>query len=366
MTRLVQILTLDLLPRLGVYRLNKKLGQRNAFSLFELSANELQQCGFSADQISVLISPPQQKIDSALTWLAAHPLRSIVTYYDDDYPPLLKEISAPPMLLFCHGNADLLSQPQIAIVGSRAASFSGKETAKRIANELSEHGYTITSGLAMGIDSYAHQGALNTIGNTIAVLGSGLDNLYPKSNVSLANAIIDGDGLIVSEFWPDVTPYASNFPRRNRIVSGLSLGVVVVEAEARSGSLITARLAAEQNREVFAVPGAINNPKTTGCHKLIHQGAKLITGIADILDELPFLGLSKEDCERKISFEPAKPNKLHELVLECVDFEVTSIDQIVSRSECTVDTVQEHLIMLELTGLIASVSGGYVRLKGDQ
>jgi len=365
MERLAKILTLDLLPRLGVYRLSKKLRLRDPFSLFDLTASELRDCGFNHEQSALLLRPPQQKIDSIMAWLSGHPQRSIITYYDESYPSILKEISAPPMLLFCHGNISLLAQPQIAIVGSRAASFSGKETAKRLALELAVCGYTITSGLATGIDSCAHQGALNANGHTIAVLGSGLDNLYPRSNITLASAIVERDGLIISEFWPHVTPYANNFPRRNRVVSGLSLGVVVVEAEACSGSLITARLAAEQNREVFAVPGAINNPKATGCHKLIHQGAKLITGIADILDELPCLLSPKEDCEHKISYEPVKSNELHDTILDCIDFEVTSIDQMVIRSKCAVDAVQECIVLLELAGLIASVAGGYIRIKGD-
>ncbi len=365
MERLARALTLDLLPHLGVYRLKKKLKQRCPLSLFDLKPNELRHYGFSDAQIALLSTPPQQKIDQALAWQAAHPLRSIISYFDINYPVLLKEISAPPMLLFCHGNIGLLSQPQIAIVGSRAASYSGKESAKRLAHELATSGYTITSGLASGIDSYAHQGALAASGNTIAVLGSGLDILYPKSNIGLATAIVESNGLIISEFWPDVAPYAANFPRRNRIVSGLSLGVLVVEAEARSGSLITARLAAEQNREVFAVPGAINNPKASGCHKLIHQGAKLITGLADILEELPCLLSQKEDCEHKISYEPVESTKLQDTFLDCIEFEVTSIDQIVIRSEASVEEVQERLIMLELAGLITSVSGGYIRVKGD-
>lgn len=365
MERLAQVLTLDILPRLGVYRLNKKLQQRCPFKLFKLSPHELREYGFNADQISLLTNPPQQQIEQAMAWLDGHPLRSILSYFDKEYPALLKEISAPPMLLFCHGNIDLLSQPQIAIVGSRAATFSGKENAKRLASELSNSGYTITSGLATGIDSYAHQGALAASGNTIAVLGSGLDNLYPKSNIALASVIVERNGLVISEFWPDVTPYASNFPRRNRIVSGLSLGVVVVEAQERSGSLITARLAAEQNREVFAVPGSINNPKVTGCHNLIHQGAKLITSLADILDELPCLLSHEEKCEHKISHEPTESIKLQDTLLECIEFEVTSIDQVVIRSGSSVEVVQERLIMLELAGLITSVAGGYIRNKGD-
>lgn len=365
MHRLDKLLTLDLLPRLGVYRLNKKIQQRDPISLFSLSHQELSLLGFNDAQIAILLNPPTEKLATIHTWLSANPQRTVISYHDDNYPSLLKQLSAPPMLLFCHGNIDLLARSQLAMVGSRAASFSGKETALLLAEQLSLQGYVITSGLATGIDSYAHQGALKASGDTIAVLGSGLDNLYPRSNIGLANAIVEKGGLIISEFWPHVTPYAANFPRRNRIVSGLALGVIVVEAEQRSGSLITARLAVEQNREVFAVPGAINNPKAMGCHQLIHQGAKLITGIADILDELPCLAQCKGASEHEISHEPAKSNQSFDSLLDCIDFEVTSIDQVVIRSALAVEEVQERITMLELTGLITSVSGGYIRLKGD-
>lgn len=366
MKRLAQLLTLDLIPRMGIFRLSKKLTHCTAFDLFKCSHQQLVALGFANDQVDIILHPPQTKIDTAIAWLNAGKGRAIISYYDDNYPPLLKEISAPPLLLFCQGDTGLLASPQLAIVGSRAATYTGKDNASQIAEQLALHGYTVTSGLALGIDSFAHQGALTAGGKTIAVLGSGLDVIYPKANLTLAQTMVKRGGLLVSEFWPDIAPYASNFPRRNRIVSGLSLGVIVVEAEARSGSLITARLAVEQNREVFAVPGSINNPKTAGCHKLIHQGAKLITGIADILEELPQQRIIAVVPEHKaLDNSKVDNNTLYDSVLASVEFEVTSIDQMVTRSNKPVEVVLEQALNLELAGLITSSSGGYIRIKGD-
>jgi len=363
MNRFAQLITLDLLPRLGVFRLSKILKQQSPFALFSLTNAQLHKMGSTTPQVALILRPPQCQINLASAWLAQDPKRTIISFYDDDYPALLKELSAPPMLLFCNGDTGLLATPQIAIVGSRSASYSGKENAKSLAMALVKKGYTITSGLAVGIDSCAHYGALAAEGKTIAVLGSGLDNIYPKVNLGLAQQIVERGGLIISEFWPDRAPYATNFPRRNRVVSGLSLGVLVVEAEARSGSLITARLAAEQNREVFAVPGAISNPKTAGCHHLINQGAKLITGVADILDELPSLQHEEGAPEHKILHQAVKLSVLGYSVISSIEFEVTSVDQVVLRSNAPVAEVLEQLLELELAGLIASVSGGYIRIK---
>ncbi|NRA83978.1 MAG: DNA-protecting protein DprA [Gammaproteobacteria bacterium] len=365
MDRLSQILSLDLIPNIGYYKLNQRLNGRSPFELFECSINELFEMGFNQQQCLAITQPDQSKIHRAKTWLAGQPNRTIISYYDPQYPQLLKQISSPPLLLFCQGNADLLHRSQIAIVGSRTPTISARENAKKLASQLIEFSLTVTSGLATGIDSYAHLGAISVNGTTIAVLGSGLDNIYPKSNIGLATKILE-HGLLVSEFWPDVAPYASNFPRRNRIVSGLSLGVVVVEAAQRSGSLITARLALEQNREVFAVPGMINNPMTQGCHKLINQGAKLITTAADIIDELPFEYVSLAKVQHKISSRLSPQSRLpFDIILDGVDYEITSIDQVVERSGLPIAIVLEHLLSLELTGLIISSSGGYIKITGD-
>lgn len=368
MQRLHQNLTLDLLPQLGVYRLEQRLSGLDPFSLFSLSAPELADIGFTPQQIALLLNPPIDKLQAIEYWLSQRPNRSVVSYYDDDYPTLLKEISSPPMLLFCEGNQSLLHAPQVAIVGSRSATISGKETAKRLASDLAKQGICVTSGLAAGIDGCAHKGALFVNGATIAVMGCGLDIIYPKSHIGLSCEII-AKGLLVSEFWPHITPKAPQFPRRNRIVSGLSLGVVVVEAADKSGSLITARLAAEQNREVFAVPGSINNPKVAGCHKLISQGAKLITSVADILEELSHYSLVREqDVGGEISNDNNQPcsnfEATDELVLANIGYEITAVDVIAQRCEMTVEQVLERLLMLELSGCVNAESGGYIRIQG--
>ena len=365
MKRFHQALALDLLPQLGVYRLSKRIKEICPFSLFDLTHDELNQIGFNEAQIKIFHHPPIEKLESIDRWLLAKPNRTVISYYDDNYPELLKEISSPPMLLFCQGNEKLLHSAQIAMVGSRTATISGKETAKHLANELTQQGFCVTSGLAAGIDSSAHQGALINKGNTIAVLGSGLNIIYPKSNISLAKNI-EQDGLLISEFWPNTPPNASQFPRRNRIVSGLSLGIIVVEAAQRSGSLITARLASEQNREVFAVPGSINNPKVAGCHQLISQGAKLITCAADILDEFPQYKFVIDETVNKHLAAPDKQyNDVLDPVLTNIGYEITSIDLISQRSNLSIDVVLERLLFLELTGEIMSLSGGYIRNKGS-
>jgi len=365
MKRLHQILTLDLLPQLGVYRLTKRLKGLCPFSLFDLSQHELIKLGFNDAQISTLLDPPIDKLTSIEQWLADNNNRTIINYYDDNYPALLKEISSPPMLLFCQGNTYLLESPQVAMVGSRVATISGKETAKRLANELVKAGVCVTSGLATGIDSYAHQGALIGGGRTIAVLGSGLNIVYPKSNIELAQRITE-TGLLISEFWPNTPPNAKQFPRRNRIVSGLSLGVVVVEAAERSGSLITARLAAEQNREVFAIPGSINNPKVAGCHKLISQGAKLITCAADILEEfLQYQFVNAETPDKHLVSPSTQHDGTLDPVLACIGYDTTPIDLIAQRCNLSINVVLERLLSLELSGEISSLSGGYIRIKGE-
>lgn len=365
MERLYQVLALDLLPQLGVYRLTRRLKGVCPFTLFALSHQELTQLGFNDKQIDILQHPPINKFSEVEMWLSGGENRCVISYFDDNYPSLLKEISSPPMLLFCIGNIQLLYSPQVAMVGSRVATISGKETAKRLASELVQAGMCVTSGLATGIDSYAHQGALTGGGHTVAVLGSGLNVIYPKSNIELAQRIVES-GLLISEFWPNTPPNAKQFPRRNRIVSGLSLGVVVVEAAQRSGSLITARLAAEQNREVFAIPGSINNPKVSGCHKLISQGAKLITCAADILEEfLQYQFINTETPDKHLVSPNIQHDAMLDPVLACISYDTTPIDLIAQRCNLSINVVLEHLLSLELSGEISSLPGGYIRTKGE-
>jgi DNA processing protein len=224
----------------------------------------------------------RQRAAAALAWLEA-PDQHLLMWGTPDYPGLLAELPDPPPLLFVAGAAGLLESPQLAIVGSRRASAPGLDTARQFARSLAAGGFSVTSGLALGIDGAAHQGALDVGGRTLAVLGTGLQCLYPRRHLGLAQRIIDGGGALVSELPLDCTPQPSNFPRRNRIISGLSLGVLVVEASPSSGSLITARLAAEQGREVYAIPGSIHHPGARGCHQLIRDGATLVETVDDIL-----------------------------------------------------------------------------------
>ncbi|MGH8552168.1 MAG: DNA-processing protein DprA, partial [Methylococcales bacterium] len=253
-------------------------------TLFEEERHCLSELGLNQATIEYLKSPDWAAIDNDLEWLN-QPGHQAVTLDDPRYPSRLKEIAVPPPVLFVTGEVSLLSTPQLAIVGSRNPSPSGIDIARDFAANLCGSGLTITSGMALGIDGAAHEGCLAAGGKTIAVLGTGPDRVYPARHKQLAWKIAER-GCLVTEFPPGTRPKASNFPRRNRVISGLSLGVLVVEAAIESGSLITARLALEQGREVFAIPGFIHNPLARGCNALIKKGAKLVESVHDILEEL--------------------------------------------------------------------------------
>ena len=226
-----------------------------------------------------------EKVEQALAWQELQPNHYILTPSDPLYPPLLLQISDAPLVLFVKGAIESLVIPSIAIVGSRNASRGGLDTAAELAYNLASQGFAITSGMASGIDGAAHKATLAANGTTVAVLGTGVERIYPKRHHCLYHDIVHS-GCVMSEYWPHIGPYAGNFPKRNRIVSGLSLGTVVVEASRKSGSLISARLAVEQNREVFAVPGSVLGGYSQGCHDLIKNGAKLVESAADIIEEL--------------------------------------------------------------------------------
>ena len=286
-----------------------------------------------------------------------------VTWADSRYPPLLREAPAPPPLLYVNGSVELLSSTQIAMVGSRHASPAGMETARQFGGELSRAGLVVTSGLALGIDGACHQGALQVGSPTIAVVATGLDSVYPRRHAKLAQQIAQ-QGAIVSEFPLGTAPNAKHFPQRNRIISGLSLGVLVVEAALRSGSLITARYALEQNREVFAIPGSINSPVSKGCNALIQQGAKLVETTADVLVELPDLGVDIAVQERVTSAtDLLQGQETAQRILAAVGFEPTTTDQIIARSGLPTAAVLATLMQLELLGLIAECPGGFSRLR---
>jgi len=279
------------------------------------------------------------------------------------YPPLLKEIHDPPFILYVKGNANLLSSPQIAMVGTRNPTPSGKELAYQFAKELANAGLVITSGMALGIDGASHSGALDSgkLGQTIAVLGTGLKYIYPKNHQRLAHEIIEKEGAILSEFPINTPPKPHNFPIRNRIISGLSLGLLVVEAALKSGSLITARLSLEQNRDVFAIPGSIQNPLSRGCHRLISEGAKLVENVQDILLELKFRSHGQPNIFPISRQEPVDLDPTRERVLKQIGYEVTALDVIILRSGLTPMEVSSMLLPLELEGYIQGVPGGFIR-----
>lgn len=327
--------------------------------LFAASDKALSALGLSNEIIQSIKNPDWRSVDLDLRW-AEGKNNQIITYHHPHYPQQLKQIAAAPPLLFIKGQVEPLQASQLAIVGSRNPTQMGIEHAQDFAQKLAQSGLVITSGLALGIDAAAHRGALQAGVPTIAVLGCSLDRIYPPSHTKLAEQISE-NGALVSEFPLGTRPRAEHFPQRNRIVSGLSLGVLVIEATLRSGSLITARLAGEQGRDVFAIPGSIHNPLSRGCHALIRQGAKLVETIADVLEELP--QLIQADTSTSPGATPGK-NLLaadHQQLLECVGFESTSVDLIIEKTGFTASKVLSLLSVLELQGQIIRDVTGYLR-----
>jgi DNA processing protein len=313
-----------------------------------------------------LTAPDHQAIDADLAWLEANDAH-LIPITSDLYPPLLACISRGPPVLYVLGDVAVLSSPQLAMVGSRSPTASGRSTARDFARFFARAGVTITSGLALGIDAASHEGALDVEGLTIAVCGCGLDVVYPRQNAAL-HARIRERGAIVSEFPPRTAPFPAHFPQRNRIISGLSCGTLVVEAAHGSGSLITAQHALEQGREVFAIPGSIHNPLARGCHKLIRDGAKLVEGAGDVLSEVAnFLGpeaLARAPMPSadRVKALPAL-DKEYEILLDALAFEPASIDVLVSRTGFPNESVASMLLILELQGRVAPHAGGrYGRL----
>lgn len=367
-------LALKYVPRLSVDKKLRLVEEVGLTSLFTCSDVDFSYYRLTKNQIHAFKQPNWQKVDQIIQ--ACHQCHcQLISYSDMAYPDLLKQIFDPPLVLYVKGNEKLLAQEQLAIVGSRSASVYGKELTKSFAQQLSQQNIVVTSGLAIGIDGAAHQGVLLNQGQTIAVVATGLDIVYPARHRTLVKDIIANNGVIVSEFPPGTPPKAGHFPKRNRIISGLSKGVLVVEAELKSGSLITARTALEQNREIFAVPGSIVSLQSKGCHWLIKQGAKLVEEIGDITGELEFataapnlsvcseiLPLSQEADESKNFQNNVKQDLFLDALLASVGYEITPIDVVVSRSKLPIDEVLSRLTMLELRGLVSAVPGGYQKL----
>jgi DNA processing protein len=310
----------------------------------------------SSSQIGALQAGPDATLlADTLAWLET-PGHHLIAWPDEDFPALLREMADPPMLLFAKGRRDLLGKNCLAIVGSRNATPQGESNAEAFAQILSEAGITIVSGLALGIDAAAHRGGLKGAGSTIAVIGTGLDRVYPARNKALAHEIAEA-GLLLSEFALGTISAPGHFPRRNRIISGLSHAVLVVEAALNSGSLITARLALEQGRDVMAIPGSIHSPLSKGCHALIKQGAKLVESAQDIVEELAWPAMPAGPGTRQGNGET-------DPLLQHLGFDPASLDQLAERSGLTVEALSAKLLTLELEGRVAQLPGGrYQRLS---
>ncbi len=398
-TELVGWLTLLQVPGLGPRRIAKLLAAfGSAEGACSAPPSALRSLGLSEPMLEALARPDQASIAAALRW-SEQPQASILTLADPHYPSRLSEIASAPPVLFVRGDLGLLQEPQLAIVGSRNPTPGGVQTTRAFASHLAGLGLVITSGMALGVDAAAHIGALES-GRTIAVLGTGPDRVYPAVHRELARRI-SAEGALVSEFLPGVGPQSGHFPRRNRTISGLSLGTLVTEAAPRSGSLITARYAAEQGREVFAIPGSIHSPLARGCHQLIRDGAKLIDSVDQLLEELApqlrdYLALPESpaaagpaaravavsavsaakprqaSADRRLPASPPAPaapaagiDPDYQRLLEAMGQDPVAADELVARTELSAQEVSSMLLLLELQGHVSCLAGGrYCRHQG--
>ena len=334
----------------------------SASTLVGQNESALTQRGLPDAAAASLARPEARTLEADRRWMASAGVR-LIGCDSEHYPPLLAEIASAPVALYVRGDLDVLLSAQLAVVGSRNPTAAGARTAQDFAAYLARAGLTITSGLALGIDAAAHHGALAGKGRTVAVMGCGLDQIYPPEHQGLADRIVAGGGALITEFPPGTPPRRENFPRRNRLISGLSLGTLVVEAARRSGSLITARLSAEQGREVFAIPGSIHNPLARGCHELLRQGAKLVETAADVLCELkfPFIKQDITESSSASKTEPANSavlDKDYKILLDALGFEPQSIDALVDRTGLPSPYLASMLLILELEGRVGLHAGG--------
>ena len=345
----------------------------SAPAIFEQSAAVLRELGSERLAHAIQAEPEDltRQLASTVDWLAASEDRCVVTLGDAHYPAALLNITDPPLLLFMLGslvpkanaNVSLGTLNGLAIVGSRNPTPQGEVNARQFAQTFGEAGWCVVSGMALGVDGAAHDGALMGGGHTIAVVGTGLDRVYPKKHLDLAHRIAER-GLIISEFPLGTPPLTANFPRRNRIISGLSHGTLVIEAALQSGSLITARLAAEQGKEVFAIPGSIHSPQSRGCHQLIKQGAKLVESAQDVLEELrlPLSFAAAEASDATVLTETQDVKTEHPL-LKALGFDAASLDALQARIGWPTAQLQAQLLELELGGEVARLPGGlFVRI----
>jgi DNA processing protein len=314
---------------------------------------------------SLLAAEPADAIDRALVWLGSDPRRSVLTLADPDYPVLLLQLSDPPPLLYLQGRRELLRGPALAIVGSRSATRQGEANAEAFAAHLAACGLTIVSGFARGIDAAAHRGALDggAEAATIAMLGTGADIVYPESNRSLALRIAQ-HGLLLSEYPLGTPAVPHNFPRRNRLIAALSRGVLVVEAALHSGSLITARLAAELGRDVMAIPGSIHSPVARGCHRLIREGARLVESARDVLEELRFEAPQLRPSSASVPGDPAPDDPAPQSLLQAIGHDPVDLDTLARRTGLAPGPLSARLLELEMTQDIERLAGNcYQRLR---
>ncbi len=369
---LIDWLTLALVPGLGVVGMGRLIRELGGPEQILAAGRErlLQVRGIRQPVADAIVhAPPLREAELELQRIRRHNF-SLLTWNDPVYPALLREIYTPPMLLYVNGDVELLNRPSIAIVGSRAATSYGLKIGRRLGSELGARGFNVVSGLALGVDAAAHAAALEAGGITVAVLGCGLDVPYPRRNLGLARQIADR-GVIVSEYPLGTKPEAFRFPARNRIISGLALGVVVVEAAKRSGSLITARFAMDEGREVFAIPGRVDSVASAGAHSLLQQGAKLVYKLDDILVELSAhltdfktVAQAEQNKEDTVAGEVELTSEEKSL-MKILEPYPSHIDNIIDRAAAKAAKVQEILLMLELKGLVESLPGSQYRLTGQ-
>ncbi len=354
------LLALLRVPALGPRSLNKLLQvAKSPASIFELPEPLFREIGLKQKTISGIQNPQWSSVENDLSWLEREE-NHLISFASPYYPVLLKEIHDPPLALFVRGNPEVLASIQLGIVGSRNPTPDGRRMAREFSRNLAAFGFTITSGLALGVDSCSHLGALDAQGPTIAVLGNGLSSIYPSCNKKLAESIIE-HGALVSELPLDYRPLPANFPRRNRIISGMSTGVLIVEAALKSGSLITARCAMEQGRDVFAIPGSIHNPLARGCHSLIRDGAKLVEQIEDITEEInPLIAIVDKTANQSGQSQQLTKglDADAKLLLDNIGYHPATVDYLVAVTGLRVNIVSRSLLNLELQGLIEALPGG--------
>ncbi len=336
-------------PQLGVISHNKLIKHFGTVeNIFEQNVPSLEKFIKTACAKNLLENIQIANITKSINWLNADERNHIVCYDDPIYPAILKELPDAPIVLFAKGNLNLLKNNKFAIVGTRHPTEQGAQNAYNMAYDLANNQLTIISGMAAGIDKFAHSGALKGKFSTIGVIGTGIDLVYPRSNHQLYHDVVNQNGLLISEFPLGTQPLAHNFPRRNRIVAGLSLGVLVVESSIDGGSMITADIALEMGREVMAIPGSIHNPVASGCHKLIKSGAKLVETTNDILEDLP-ISISKLTYNSTPNSNP---------ILDIFGYEPITVDEIMAKTKYTFGDLCALILELELNQEIVNCGGG--------